>query len=50
MDRLAKASQELEFARQFDVILLNETLEDTLAAAENMVRNFLVLSTKSGEE
>jgi guanylate kinase len=49
-DRLAKAGQELEFARQFDVILLNETLEVTLAAAENLVRNFLAQSTKTGEE
>jgi guanylate kinase len=40
-DRLEKAGDELKYARQFDVILVNNRLEDTLLKAEQIVRDFL---------
>ena len=40
-DRLAKASSEMEFADHFDVIIINDRLEDALAEAEKVVREFL---------
>jgi guanylate kinase len=40
--RIAKAEHELSFASQFDVILVNEHLENAVAEAEKLVRNFLL--------
>lgn len=40
--RMAKASQELETASQFDVQILNDNLEKALKEAENVVSNFLM--------
>lgn len=40
-DRLEKAGGELKYAGQFDVILVNDRLEDTLLKGEEIVRNFL---------
>ena len=40
--RLGKAEYELQYASQFDHILLNDTLEQTLTEAETLVRNFLI--------
>jgi guanylate kinase len=40
--RIAKAELELSFASQFDVILVNEHLENAVAEAEKLVRNFLL--------
>lgn len=39
--RLSKAAEELEFEPLFDVVLVNDVLEDTLCEAEDIVRNFL---------
>lgn len=39
--RLAKAKQELSTAHQFDVILVNDTLERACAKAEDLVNQFL---------
>jgi guanylate kinase len=39
--RLAKAAQEMEYAGLFDVIIVNDRLEDALAEAEKVVRDFL---------
>jgi len=40
-DRLAKASKEMEYANLFDVILLNDRLEDALTKAKDVVAKFL---------
>jgi len=40
-DRIDKASHEMKFAEQFDVILNNDNLEDTLLRGEEIVRDFL---------
>jgi len=40
--RLAKATLELTFEPQFDVVLINDDLEETLCQAEDIVRNFLL--------
>ena len=40
--RLDKAEIELTFESQFDVVLVNDILEDTLVNAEEIVRNFLL--------
>jgi guanylate kinase len=40
--RIAKAEYELSFASRFDVILVNDILEDALAVAENQVRAFIL--------
>jgi len=40
-DRLAKASEEMEYANRFDIILLNDRLEDALIRAEDVVAKFL---------
>ena len=40
-DRLAKASSEMEYADYFDVIIINDRLEDALSEAEKIVREFL---------
>jgi guanylate kinase len=39
--RLSKAASEMEYAGLFDVILINDRLEDALAEAEKVVRDFL---------
>lgn len=39
--RIAKAKYEMTFARRFDVILINDKLEDALKEAEKIVRDFL---------
>lgn len=39
--RIAKAESEMQYADRFDVILINDRLEDTLRKAEKMVRAFL---------
>jgi guanylate kinase len=39
--RLAKAAREMEYAGLFDVILVNDILEETLKQAEQLVREFL---------
>jgi guanylate kinase len=40
-DRLTKASSEMEYADYFDVIIINDKLEDALSEAEKIVREFL---------
>jgi guanylate kinase len=39
--RIAKAESEMQYADRFDVILVNDRLEDTLRKAEELVRAFL---------
>jgi guanylate kinase len=39
--RLAKAESEMEFAPRFDVILVNDILEEVIAKAEQIVKEFL---------
>lgn len=41
--RVAKADHEMSFAPRFDVILVNDKLEDALREAEVLVKNFLDL-------
>jgi len=41
--RLGKAEYEMQFAPQFDHIVVNDTLEHALAEAENLVRKFLAI-------
>lgn len=40
-ERLAKAQEELQFAKDFDVILLNDVLEKTKSEAYKLVTNFV---------
>lgn len=40
--RLAKAEYELTFESLFDIVLVNDVLEDTLRQAEDIVRKFLL--------
>lgn len=40
-DRLDKAAEEMEYAEKFDVVLVNDSLEDTLLRGEKIVRDFL---------
>jgi len=40
-ERVAKAAKELQFAKDFDVILLNDILEDTQKKAYKLVKEFL---------
>lgn len=40
-DRIAKASQEMKYADQFDVIIINNMLDDALAETEKVVSQFL---------
>lgn len=44
--RLAKAEYEMSFEDRFDVVLLNENLEETLQKAFDIVQNFLGNDTK----
>ncbi len=39
--RVAKARQEIEFATQFDVVVVNDTLETAIAETETAVEKFL---------
>lgn len=39
--RIDKAKYELQFEKNYDVVLVNDKLEDTLAKAEELVRNFI---------
>lgn len=39
--RIEKAQLELQFENQYDVVLINDQLEETLAKAEHIVRNFI---------
>lgn len=39
--RIDKAHYELQFENQYDLVLINDKLEDTLAKAEEIVRNFI---------
>lgn len=39
--RIDKAHYELQFESQYDLVLINDKLEDTLAKAELIVRNFI---------
>ena len=39
--RIEKAEYELSFAKQFDINLVNDNLEQTFAEAEKLVSNFL---------
>jgi guanylate kinase len=39
--RVAKAEKELTFAKQFDMILINDELSETLKEAEKMIAGFL---------
>jgi len=41
LDRLAKASDEMEYADKFDVIIVNDRLEDALTRAEEVISDFL---------
>ncbi|MBI9053667.1 MAG: guanylate kinase [Bacteroidales bacterium] len=39
--RVNKASKELEYAREFDLVIINDDLEKAILEAENAVRNFI---------
>jgi len=39
--RMEKAQEEIVFCNKFDVILINDTLNEVLVQAEDLVRNFL---------
>ncbi|MDI1235811.1 MAG: guanylate kinase [bacterium] len=39
--RIEKAQFELQFEKQYDMVLINDKLEDTLQKAEEIVRNFI---------
>ena len=41
LERLAKAERELEYAKFFDVVLLNDNLSQSLSEAEQIVKNFI---------
>jgi guanylate kinase len=45
--RIAKAEKELEFARKFDVIIVNDDLSKALNEAENVISEFL---SENGEK
>jgi guanylate kinase len=40
--RLTKAAYELTYEKEFDIVLVNDILEDTLQQAEDIVRKFLL--------
>ncbi len=40
-ERVAKARMEMEYAEKFDVILVNDKLEESLPQAEEIVKNFI---------
>jgi guanylate kinase len=37
---LARAQQEIGYSKQFDIVLVNDKLEDCLEAAEQIVNEF----------
>ncbi len=39
--RIEKAEYELGFAKDFDIVLVNNNLENACSEAENIVRNFI---------
>jgi guanylate kinase len=39
--RIKKARYEIDFSNQFDVMLINDVLEDSLVIAEELVKNFI---------
>lgn len=41
--RIEKAEFELSFASQFDVVLINDNLKETLSKAESIVRDFIAV-------
>jgi guanylate kinase len=43
-ERISKAEHELSFASQFDVVLTNDDLQQTLAKAEQLINDFLGLN------
>ncbi len=49
-DRLAKAAREMEYAAQFDVILVNDLLADTLVNGQKIVKDFLEQTIGKEEE
>lgn len=48
-ERLNKAEYEMTFADKFDVVIVNDCLEETFSEAEKIVRNFLALENSSLE-
>lgn len=40
-ERISKAEHELSFASQFDVVITNDDLQETLITAKNMIKDFL---------
>jgi guanylate kinase len=49
-DRMVKAASEMEFADQFDAILVNDHLADTLVKGKKIVSDFLKLDLTEEEE
>jgi len=48
-ERIAKAELEMSYARLFDVVIINDKLEDALEEAEEKVRQFLGAQDQFGE-
>lgn len=46
-ERLDKAEYEMTFADKFDVVIVNDRLEEAFSEAEKIVRDFLVLENSS---
>lgn len=46
-ERLNKAEYEMTFADKFDVVIVNDRLEEAFSEAEKIVRNFLALENSS---
>lgn len=40
--RISKANEELSYANDFDLIIVNDKLDDAIRDAENAVRNFII--------
>jgi guanylate kinase len=40
-ERIAKANQEILFEKEFDAVLINDNLEETLKKAEDLINHFL---------
>lgn len=48
--RIARAKEELNYENKFDLVLVNDILEDTLRAAEEILHNYLKAeTTKTGK-
>ena len=41
IERIAKAEREMSYAKDFDVILINDDLEKAKQEAYNLVKNFI---------